>query len=151
MKKGSSFWRSITLSDEKRWTLDGPDGLRSYWHDKRAAKRRHSTRQASGGGVMLWGAVSEERKSSLVFIDERINAKRYPEVLEESLVPFINEHTRITVFQHDKTPPYTALYTQKWLEKKYISELTWPSRSPDLNPIENICSELSRAVYENGQ
>ena len=151
VKKGSSFWRSIIWSDEKLWRLDGPDGLRSYWHDKRAAKRWHSTRQASGGGVVVWEAVSEEAKSNLVSINERFNAKRYTKLLEESLVPIMNTQTCRTIFQHDRAPPHTALHAQKWIEEKAISEVPWPSRSPDLNPIENVWSALSHAVYENAQ
>ena len=35
--------------------------------------------------------------------------------------------------------------------KSKINLLDWPSRSPDLNPIENIWYLLERKIYENGQ
>lgn len=151
VSKGEGFWRRVIFSDEKRFTLDGPDGLRSYWHDKRRAKRWHSTRQNGGGGLMVWGAISAHGKSELVFVTNRIDSARYIQVLENALVPFVDTHTRRVVFQQDGAPPHTAIATLSWLSDNDIDVLPWPSRSPDANPIENAWSALSRTVYENGK
>ncbi len=42
------------------------------------------------------------------------------------------------VFQHDNDLKHTAKATKKWLKKKHINVLEWPSQSSDLNPIENL-------------
>ena len=34
-----STWISIIISDEKKWNLDGPDGLQLYWRDMRVSIR----------------------------------------------------------------------------------------------------------------
>ena len=151
LKRGASFWRWVIFSDEKRCSLDGPDGLKSYWHDKRVPKRWHSTRQSEGGSVVVWGAVSVHGKSELAFINGHINGQSYCQMLGKTLVPFVETHSRCVVFQQDRAPAHVAGYTQNWLEQHDISVLDWPSRSPDLNPIENIWSELTKEVYGDGK
>ena len=49
----ASFWRRTVFSDEKRKTLDGPDGLAFYWKDSRRPARWFSQRQRDGGSVMV--------------------------------------------------------------------------------------------------
>ena len=41
--------------------------------------------------------------------------------------------------------------TKLWLEQQNITNMVWPAKSSDLNPIENLWGILSREVYANGR
>lgn len=140
LNRGLTHWRKTVFSDESRYTLDGPDGPQGYWSDKRsgAPRRWKSTRQAGGGGCMVWGAFSYYGKSALVFVDQRMNAEYYCELLEDALLPFLEAHPTAMTFQHDNAPCHSAEATTNWLLLNNVETMEWPACSPDCNPIENV-------------
>jgi len=57
-------WAKTIFSDEKKWNLDGPDGLKYYWHCRRNDPKAAFSRQNGGGSVMVWGPFMQTGRAS---------------------------------------------------------------------------------------
>ena len=70
-------WRNAIFGDEKRFTLDEPDGYRSYFHDLRKEPQILSHRQAGGGGVMMWVGIGYYGNTEIKFISGKMKSSNY--------------------------------------------------------------------------
>ena len=84
--KGRVHWkkkcRNVLFSDENEFNLDGPDGFQYYFHDIRKETTSAIRRQMGGSSVMVWAGVGYFGKTSVKFINGRINSVRYTNLIE---------------------------------------------------------------------
>nr|CCA21168.1 protein Y45F10D.1 putative [Albugo laibachii Nc14] len=147
--KKTADWSKVLFSDEKKWNLDGTDGLRQQWVDTRrpdpVAVRSHS----GGCKVKVWGGFSGTQKTRLKFFDCNVNSVEYIATLQDYLQTSFNAANQI--FQHDNPPAHSSQATKRWLSDRSITVMKWPAKSPDLNPIENLWGWMTYRVYGRGR
>ena len=76
-----------------------------------------------------------------------MNAVLYGNILEQNLIPFIDEvYPDGHKLMQDNDPKHTSRYIQAFFEEKGINWWKTPPESPDFNPIENMWHELKEYI-----
>ena len=76
-----------------------------------------------------------------------MEATKYTEILEQTLLPFIKDvYPEGHRFMADNDPKHTSLYARNYLTERGVNWWRTPAESPDLNPIENLWHELKEYI-----
>ena len=99
---------------------------------------------------MCWAAFCADGLVDLRFVSNRMKSQEYTDILDPSLLPFMAQNPQKNYeLQQDNVPIHKSNHTKQWMSKTGVARLDWPSRSPDLNPIENVWGLMVREVYKN--
>ncbi|GFW53969.1 transposable element Tcb2 transposase [Trichonephila clavipes] len=129
----------VERSDESRFNLRSDDNRVRVWRPRGErlnpafAVQRHT---APTAGVMVWGAIAYNTRSSLVLIRGTMTAQWYVhDILQSHVLPLM-QRLPGAIFQQDNARPHTARVSQDCL--RTVTILPWPALSPDLSAIEHI-------------
>ncbi|GFX14897.1 transposable element Tcb2 transposase [Trichonephila clavipes] len=125
--------------------------LRKIWRKNITALEPKNVLPAlkyGGGNVIVWGCVAHNGAGNLAFIDSKMNALAYIDVLRHNLLDNTKKLSmeNTFIFQQDNDLNHTARVTKTWLLYHAPRRLETPPQSPDLNPIENLWMNLDTEV-----
>jgi transposase len=142
-------WKKVVFSDEKKFNLDGPDGVFHYWADPKLDRAIFSTRSSRAGGVMVWACISSTGTMMLEPISGNLNSEGYTSMLERlGAIEFLRKDY---IFQQDNASIHVSSSAREFFERQNVRLLSWPACSPDLNIIENVWSWMAKAVYSDNK
>jgi transposase len=148
-------WACVVFSDETSFPMGECHG-RPYvrrpkgkafdpkfiWNDEAAM---HS------GTVKVFFAFSATARASLGFYEGALTGPKMKSIVQEYLHPFANRVFPNGIYYviHDNDRRWGSGPVHKYLHDKYIRPLPfpWPSKSPDLNPAENIIADWKPRVW----
>lgn len=100
---------------------------------------------------MIWAAFSRERYSEVAFLTGRQNLEAYMGTLKDYLLPLaLRNIKRTTSFQQDNASCYASNAVKQWFQDNNIDIMSWPAKSPVLNPIQNLWGIGFCLVFANG-
>lgn len=148
---GLNFWtRNVIFSDEKVFQSTYNGRIRVYRppscrYDENYTQKRNNSGRFS---INVWAWISAQGPGVCWNIGGALNSNSYLEILENVLLPsarimFGNNF----IFQQDNCPVHTARRVKEWFQRNNITCLAWCSRSPDLNPIENVSGLMVKKMY----
>ncbi len=98
--------------------------------------------------MMVWGGISFEGHTDLYLLaNSTLTAVRSWDIILRATVRLytgaVGPVLLLVHEQHDNTCPNLARLCRQFLDDKGVDAINWPSRSPHLNPIENLWDVIS--------
>ena len=116
---------------------------RRYCSTKSGIKPRYKPKPKHLVKVHVRAAISKRGCSGVCIFEGCMGAVSYVKILEQTLLPMINElYPDQHRFVQDNNPKHTLLQARKYYKEKGINWWPTPAKSPDANPIENLWHEL---------
>ena len=101
--------------------------------------------------VHCWGWISNEGAGLLHYIQGHLDSLQYQHILQNVMMPSVRMlyTDAIIHLQQDHSSIRDSRVVKEWLLRQAdVKLLDWSPRAPDMNPIENMWSEVERKMQE---
>ena len=90
-------WQQIISTDESRSRLFQADGQIRVWREPRQELLPHHVQatEQQGVSVHLWTGMTMNSMTELVFLEGNVSAQTYGDLLQNHLLPFINNELAV--------------------------------------------------------
>ncbi|KAK3895452.1 hypothetical protein Pcinc_000794 [Petrolisthes cinctipes] len=146
------FWQRVIFCDEKVFSSEGlrPQSvwrrINTRYKEENIVPSSRSDRITGG----VWGWIAWSGVGEIVEINGCLTSAEYVNILEDVFLPsvravFAEEEALHVYLAQDNSPIHSGRVVSDWFASHpEVTLLDWPSRSPDLNPIEYVWAQMSK-------
>lgn len=144
-------WRSVVFTNESTMSLKW-DPNRGAWKAVHSWNDPISVRQLAASGhtsINLYAVLTYAGLGPLVRVAGSATAETCLDIIDTVLVPHLLDgpfQEGDFLLQQDCSPVYSSDEVQEHLEGLGISEIRWPPKSEDLNPIKSAWEVVKRRI-----